>query len=40
MAKWVLYGVLTALLHLEVPSIPMVLLPFLMPKEDLEFVLV
>ena len=40
MTKWVLYGVLTALLHLEVPSTPMVLLPFLMPKQELEFILV
>ena len=33
MLKWVVYAVLATLLHLEVPNTPLVLLPFLFPKE-------
>jgi len=30
-----IYAALTVFLHLEVPSFPMVLLPFIFPKEDI-----
>ena len=30
-----LYAALTVVLHLEVPAFPMVLLPFIFPKEDI-----
>ena len=34
----VLYAALTMILHLEVPSFPVVLLPFIFPKEELSFI--
>ena len=33
--QWLLYGALAVILHLEVPSFPMVLLPFICPAEEL-----
>ena len=34
--QWLLYGALSVILHLEVPSFPMVLLPFIFPAEELQ----
>jgi len=34
----VLYALLAVLLHLEVPSFPMVLLPFIFPSEEINVV--
>jgi len=33
-----LYAALTVVLHLEVPSFPVVLLPFIFPKEELSVI--
>ena len=35
---WFIYAVLTVLLHLDAPKTPLVLLPFLMPKQIVEVV--
>jgi len=34
----VLYALLAIVLHLEVPNCPLILLPFLFPKEDMAII--
>ena len=36
--QWLLYAALTVLLHMEAPQFPVVLLPFIFPKEELSFI--
>ena len=38
MIQWLLYGALAVVLHLEAPSFPMILLPFIFPSEELQLV--
>ena len=35
---FVLYALLSIVLHLEVPNCPLILLPFIFPKEDVAIV--
>jgi len=35
---FVLYALLSVVLHLEVPNCPLILLPFIFPKEDVAIV--
>lgn len=36
--QWLLYAALAMVLHIETPQFPVVLLPFLFPKEELSFI--
>ena len=38
MIPWLIYAALTIVLHLEAPKTPLVLLPFLMPKQTPQIV--
>jgi len=38
MLKWLIYVALAVVLHLEAPKTPLVLLPFLMPRQVPEVV--
>lgn len=35
---FVLYALLSIVLHLEVPNCPLILLPFIFPKEDMAII--